>query len=251
MYEGLNMCLRSGLVCPILHLYNALIHLTPAMPRVKIMDELCLLFQDHFFLGTFPKDNFSSHFRRAMGGKISKTVNEETPYTRITMPEKSPLPSSVKRGFSLFYDVQNNDYGPTIEVWKKVYFGSSRKELTMKEEREFIEQLEAVPFNVPLDKLKDAVMPEFTGPLPVMRLNYFAIHAFCAKLMLTLNGKLLYDGVIHGVDTVDHLLSKIMDHLGDSLKRRLLEHWHPMKVMKQCFADLDNQKSLGDFVWVV
>ncbi|KAF1940685.1 hypothetical protein EJ02DRAFT_225885 [Clathrospora elynae] len=224
-FEGLNLCLRSGLVCAFLHLYNALIHLSPEMPRITVLDQLCLVFLARLFLGMFPTSNFLSRFRRAMGGKLSRSTDKENRHSRIAMPKMdlNCLSHSVKTGFSLFYDMQSNTYGPTVEIWDTVYHGSSMRNLTSKERCSMKDHLETKPFNAPLEKLKEAIMREFTGPSPIAKLNFFAIHTFCARWIQNLNTG-LDEGTLHGVDMADRLLELILDHLADGTKKLMSYH---------------------------
>ncbi|KAF1829921.1 hypothetical protein BDW02DRAFT_573541 [Decorospora gaudefroyi] len=253
MFEGQNLCLSSGLVCALLHLYNALLHVTPPIPRVAALDRFCDTFHSEFFLGVRPKSHFPSHFRRAMGGKLAKTGqqrSDENRHSRIALPKTEQRVASVNKGVSLFYDMNSNAYGPTAEMWKVAYYRSEKKHLSSQEHRSMLLELHSAPFNVALGKLKDAVLCEFTGTLPVARLNFFAVHTYCAGIMRELNER-LYKGTLHGADMVDVILNGIVDHLVDGTRKDFLEHWVPMKMMRQVFGELDVDESLERFVWDV
>ncbi|KAF2126701.1 hypothetical protein P153DRAFT_68283 [Dothidotthia symphoricarpi CBS 119687] len=254
-YEGLNLCLSSGIVAALLHLYNALVHVSPAMPRVKLLDDFCALFKEQVFLGTLPMDNFSSHFRRAMGGKLSKPGSEDGPSSpsssRIALPTKAQLTHAIKPGSSLFYDMHNFSFAPTPAIWTRAYLGPGTAATSAKKQRDVLDLVHTAPFNVPLGKLGDAVMSEFTGSQPMMRINYFAIHSFCARVMRALDEALLYGSKVHGVHIVDDLLGGIMRHLGDDGARRVLRFWGPMVCVKRVFGEVDGQRGMEGFLWRV
>lgn len=47
-----------------------------------------------------------------------------------------------------------------------------------------MQKIQTVPFNEPLGRINTAVMKEFTGEIPSMRTNLFAVFCFCTRVLL-------------------------------------------------------------------
>lgn len=250
--EGLHLCCGSGYVCALLHLYNALRQLDPQMARIKLLDQLCQVFSDALFLGTLPTENFSSHFRRAMGGLLNPKSNAGS-NGRISKPATSTSTRRVAPAkVSMFYDLHNSCYQTTSDFWVQVYIDKNIRRPTKSQYRVAVDQVHSAPFNVPLDKIKAAVLPEFNGDLPVARINYFSIYIFCTQLIeevgTAINGPA---GSAVGFELVDILLEEIVEHLRDDPKRHLLPYFRPLKLAKGVFSKLDGSMSLSQHLWAI
>jgi hypothetical protein len=66
---GVRLFHSRGTVAAVLHVYNALRQLK-SIDQISLLDELCEVFRDEIFLGSLPKENFNSCFRRFLGGSL-------------------------------------------------------------------------------------------------------------------------------------------------------------------------------------
>jgi len=86
-----------------------------------------------------------------------------------------------------------------------------------------------VPFNVPLEKAKVAMLPKFNGDLPVARINYFAIFELCTQLFEQVAVEALgvelnpVTGIVgDGLVMLDMFLGHLGENSRDDRKRRRL-----------------------------
>jgi hypothetical protein len=259
MFEGLHLCCDTGYLCALLHLYNALRKIDSNFRQIKLLDQLCEIFLDKLFLGVFPTENFSSHFRRAMGGPL----NWETNVKRSNQMELSkPIPgiSMRKTGstrLSAFYDLHTFGYEPSAEFWHLAFEAKPRwQPTTRREQDEALKRAYSSPLTVSLEKVKENVVQEFNGPLPVARINYLAVFDFSVNSMEELcksfsaieEQKVQPDRDL-GFTVVDSLLVQIVDHQRDNKLRLLLPYWKPVNNAKLFFNGLDGKQSLEQFLW--
>ncbi|KAL4888619.1 hypothetical protein BDV59DRAFT_137701 [Aspergillus ambiguus] len=120
--RGVSLCCELGYVCGVLHLYNALRRLDPPIDEIRLFEQLCQLFREQLFLGTLPGENFSSHFRRAMGQGLDRE-NGSGPNSRPTLSKPTVVSKrEIKSAqMSLFHLLVCSSYETTDELWTRVY----------------------------------------------------------------------------------------------------------------------------------
>lgn len=259
MFEGLHLCCGTGYLCAVLHLYNALRSTDSRFRPIKLFDTLCMIFQDKLFLGVLSTENFSSHFRRVMGSQLTRkaTLNLNT-----QMELSKPIPGFSKRSststhFSYFLDLHTFGYEPSADFWYLNFEAKSRwQPTTQREKDDGIRRAYSSPLAFPLGKIKENIMQEFNGPLPVARINYLAVFVFAAdcmeKLCMTFSAvkeKTFQPDKDLGFELVDSLLVQIVAHLRDEMPRQLLPYWRPVNNAKHFFNSLDSELSLEQFLW--
>ncbi|GIK06292.1 hypothetical protein Aspvir_001939 [Aspergillus viridinutans] len=256
---GVSLCCELGYVCAVLHLYNALRHLDPPIHKITLLEQLCQLFLQPLFLGTLPKENFSSHFRRAMGQGREKTATSDR-RSGLSMPCTISERKADGKRLSLFHALSSFNYQPTIEFWTRVYIDPALRQPSHAQAARVSQEIHSVPFSDPLGRIKTAVMEEFTGELPIMRTNLFAIFCFCTRLLHEMgeiadsdSGLCSQEGPSArlGFAVVDKLLGDIVDHLRDGGRRHLLRYWRPLNMAKGVFAKVENDPSLSDYQWSI
>jgi hypothetical protein len=259
MFEGLHLCCDTGYLCALLHLYNGLRRIDSNFRQITLLDQLCEIFLDKLFLGVFPTENFSSHFRRAMGGTLHRKANVKR---NSQMELSKPIPgiSMRKTGstrLSAFYDLHTFGYEPSADFWHLAFEAEPRwQPTTRREQDEAIKRAYCSPLTISLEKVKENIMQEFNGPLPVARINYLAVFAFSANSMEELcksfsaveEQKFEPDRDL-GFTVVDSLLVQIVDHQRDNKLRLLLPYWRPVNNAKRFFNGLDGKLSLDQFLW--
>lgn len=259
MFEGLHLCCDTGYLCALLHLYNALRSIDSNFRQIKLLDQLCEIFRDKLFLGVFPTENFSSHFRRAMGGQLRRKADTHL-ISRLELSRPIPGMSMRKTGstrLSNFYDLHTFGYEPSADFWHLNFEGKARwQPTTQREQDEAIRRAYTSPLTLSLEKIKENVAQEFGGPLPVARINYLAVFLFGANSMEELcksftavKEQIFQPDCDLGFGVVDDLLVQIVDHQRDIAPRLLLPYWRPVNNAKNFFNGLDGKLSLDQFLW--
>ncbi|KAK5703312.1 hypothetical protein LTR17_022221 [Elasticomyces elasticus] len=256
-WEGLDLCTSTGYLCAVLHLYNALRHLDPTMKEIPLCEQLCEVFRSLLFLGPLPKQRFSSHFRRAMGSGVDKSASTRTSASnrRHTLQPSRAVnarkcsPAEV----SLFYELHNNNFQTTIDFWVRVHEGQSISGPSEKQKQQVSEQVHSVPFSDCLNRIYTAVLPEFTGDSPVMRMNFLSVFQICISTLRDIVDAIMNDpdNGIDGlqrsnrIEVVDLLLVQIDEHLEDDSKRPLLKFWRPLNLAKDVFRSI----KIPEYTW--
>ncbi|KAG5744636.1 hypothetical protein H9Q72_011899 [Fusarium xylarioides] len=259
MFEGLHLCCNTGYLCALLHLYNTLRRIDSNFRRIKLLEQLCEIFLDKLFFGAFPTENFSSCFRRAMGSQLDRRADTEKT-SRVEFSKAIPGFSNRKFGstqLSKFYDLHTFGYEPSADFWHLAFQSKSGwQPSTRREQNEAIRRAYSSPLTIPLEKVKESVVKEFSGSLPVARINYLAIFIFSANLMeklctffTAIKEQKVQPHRDLGFEVVDNLLVQIVDHLRDDKLGLLLPYWRPVNNAKLLFNELDGNLCLDQFLW--
>ncbi|KAF4779012.1 hypothetical protein HER10_EVM0000242 [Colletotrichum scovillei] len=253
-------CCTGGGLCIVpatLHLYNALRRSDFNLAEIPIMEEVCNLFKVNVFQGDLPDRNFLSIYRRIVyGGPLNKTKSAiEWKSNKSIVPPLS----------SIFCDQHavNHKTGP---VFLARINGQSAP--TTKAEEEKIVKKSASqpqPLTTVIHMAKETVLAEFNGPVPVARINYFAIFDLCVKVLENF-GKIidesdLKDAVkfippvelhaIRGMSMVDSVLDIIVDNSKTYRKRKKLSELKWLVHASKAFEVVDRDATLSQFLWNV
>lgn len=153
---------------------------------------------------------------------------------------------------SLFYLQHNVNYQLTSDLVIQISEGRridkpshGRLDTTSK-------QFHSTVFSTTLDKIKDAVLPEFQGDLPIARIDFITIFRMCAQLLEELCTALeesVQPSAQHGFELVDRLLEVISEHKRDENLDPLLPFLRPLRKAMIPFSSLDKEKLLCEFAW--
>jgi hypothetical protein len=133
---------------------------------------------------------------------------------------------------SEFYDLHTFGYEPTANFWHLAFEAKPRwQPTTRREQDQALKRAYSSPLTVSLERVKENVVQEFNGPLPVARINYLAVFVFSANSMEELcksfsaieEQKVQPDRDL-GFTVVDSLLVQIVDHQRDNKLRLLLPY---------------------------
>lgn len=190
--------------------------------------------------------------------------NEETGrvgYRRLSIArqgERKPPPIHL----CLFTELHNNCYQPDITFWTRVYSTRAAKRSTRCQRQLVNDKPHSRPFNVALDKMKQAVLRDFQDDLSLARLILFAVFRFCLTLLRDLGAKIceqpstkpdltdLTDTYL-GFLYVDLLLENIVEHLGDDNKRPFMRYWRQLNLAKDAITNVSQNSKYEDFLWTV
>jgi hypothetical protein len=258
---GLRLCNSEGSVGAVLHMYNALRQLN-SMDDVPLLEDLCDVFQKQIFLGSRPVTNFSSQFRRFLGGTIEMDTptNARQGRQTIGLPNKLPSANSQTRRImpgeiSLFYELHNQRFATTKNFWTRLYTkkpGGALQET----------QLDGIlngfkTFNEPLTKMREVALGEFNGRLPVARINYYAIYTICVQILKEMAVKKLQEddrpireaSPALGFIFVETLLVAIVDHQRDTQMERMLPYLSSLRLARYAISEVCAGKNVSDFLW--
>ena len=261
LYEGIYLCYKSNYVTAVLHLYNALRQVSPHMRQVVWLDQLCDTFIDTLFARSLPKGNFSSAFRLSTGGRLDRTSSYRNGNVSLLSLGSSAISdrSTGVPHLSLFYAQHFMGYQVTEDFLVHIYEGRRADNPTPGQVRAALEQAKSTPLTVVMEKIKDAVLPEFQGDVPIARIDYFAIFKACIQILEELCTHLKELCTHHqgsqkpsaqlGFQLVDGVLEQITEHERDANLTHMLPHLRPLRLASLSFASLDKEKTLREFAW--
>ena len=263
---GLRLCNSEGYVGAVLHIYNALRQLR-SIDAVPLLDDLCEVFKREIFLGSPPTANFSSNFRRFLGGTVQLEASPTSVDARqgrrtIGLPASLPTAQDYVKRFmpsemSLFYELHNQRFRTTMDFWSRLYTGKPASALSKPQRDEIIEDVGALAFPESLAKMKSVVLGEFTGNVPVASIKYHAIFALCLQVLKEM-AILKFEE--HGRDVtaasaeagfmfVETLLVAIVDHERDTQMSKMLPRLTSLHLARRAILKVCAGKKLADFVW--
>jgi hypothetical protein len=265
---GVRLFHSRGTVAAVLHVYNALRQLK-SIDQISLLDELCEVFRDEIFLGSLPKENFSSCFRRFLGGSLQTqaptqhgSTNDRRRRTGIGMPTRLPSGRDSTRRImpgeiSLFYELHNTHYTATVDFWARLYTGKHSANISKSNLQGIMTQLNTPPFSEPLKRLRAVVLDELTGKLPVAAIKYHAVYVMCLHIlneMAVLALQVEDQPIAHASPQirfkfVETLLVAIVEHQRDLQKAKTLPRLVSLSLASQAIANFCEGKKLADFVW--
>ncbi|KAL5315040.1 hypothetical protein ACEPPN_017691 [Leptodophora sp. 'Broadleaf-Isolate-01'] len=237
------------------------------MDAVPLLDELCKVFNQELCLGTFPTTNFSSKFRRFLGGRVEPELNSMSGDVRqnqrvIGLPRSLPAARDYVKRFmpgemSLFYDLHNNSFRTTMDFWSKMYTGKPISFLSKTQQDCLEKDLNRLAFTELLVKMRSVALREFTGQKPVASIQYSAIFALCQQVLVEMaklkiqeaNGDVKLANTQTGFTFVETLLVAIVEHQRDAQMSKLLPHLTSLHLARQAILKFCSGKQLDDFVW--
>lgn len=254
---GVLLCCEIGYVCAVLHLYNALRRLDAPINKILLLDQLCQVLLDPLFLGTLPRENFISHFRRATGQRIKKENDADGDTSVLSKATTTSLRRVTPSTLSVFSELHGSYYQTTNDFWVRIHMDPAIRRPTRVQLRDITKLVHSEPFSVALEKIKTRVLPELNSEIPVMRIDFFAIFRFCIHLLQDLGetidqhpGIAAYGKGAHlGFIWTDHILNSIVEHLRDDSKRPMMKYWRQLNVTKAVFAKVEGTISLSNFLW--
>lgn len=255
---GVQLCSKFGYVCAVLHLYNALRRLEPAIHEITLLDRLCLIFKESVFLGVLPTENFSSHFKRAMNQR--PTRQEDSSNLRYFSASSGWEPTKREiRGsdISIFYQLYNECFQTTRAFWGRIYTHQATQTPTQSAIDKFMAELSVRPFNVSLERIRNAAQAEFEQEPAPACLNFFVIFRFCVQVLKDIGDAVERSdsivsrgcGVGLGYGYVDTILENIVEHGRDDFKRKMMPYWRHLNMVRGVFAKFEKEHCLLESQW--
>jgi hypothetical protein len=106
-----NHCFMTDEVCALLHLYNSLRNLERPIQSIKLPDQLCQVILQELFNRALPTGTFTSQYRRALGGTMSRNYGEKKQWSsRLVLPTTFNPQKGISSTLSMFYELHNIHY---------------------------------------------------------------------------------------------------------------------------------------------
>ena len=186
---GLQLCDEQNYMTATLHLYNLLVQLGTLQNEIPLLKNLCDSLRDSVFKGSFPSRKYDSHFTACVGGRLDFTNNpgHHNQACRLKAPEwyshgerkRQLLPDQISR----FHDIESSGYLMDIETWTAIYQAKKDAKATRQEKANIEDRINSRSFAVSLLQLKDYAAAEFSGDFPIARINFFAVHLGCMRVL--------------------------------------------------------------------
>lgn len=239
-------------------MYNALCRSHFTLPRIGLLEELCELFTEALFLSTRPDRNFVSHYRQSIfETNISNgTVQISWKKTGVSFRKRHVHSSQI--------DLHLNRHLISPTVLCKLHDLPFRVDPNYAL-REKISKAKKISARNVIEKAKNKLLPEFQGPKPVARVNYFSIFALCDRILTNfcrliqpstyryirseyidlkcpmLTGATLADTVLQTIVREPEILEKGLSLQGHQL----------LQAAAEAFESVDKTATLQQFLWKV
>ncbi|KAJ5107740.1 hypothetical protein N7456_004415 [Penicillium angulare] len=103
-----------------------------------------------------------------------------------------------------------------------------------------------------MDQIKDAILPEFEGDLPIAQINFFSVFKSCIQILENLCSHFNKDSEASaqlGFELVDGVLEEFSQHERNEKLAPLFPYLRSMRLAGLAFASLDHDKLLCEFAW--
>ena len=253
-YYGLQLCDGYNYLAAVLHLYNLLVQLQILRDKIPLLESLCSSLRDSVFLGSLPSRNYHSHFVRYLGGRldIGNASGHQNQACRLKMPKSASIGSEptgrlLPRLVSRFYDIENRRYAIDADKWADVYQAKKQNKATRQEKTRIEHRIHNNSFAVSLLQLKDYAAPEFSGDFPIARINFFALHLICMRVLEKIASVGEYQmlsgtkppPVEMGMELVTALFQKVDKEKKDSFRERFwLPRLRALRTYKEAIIEV-------------
>ena len=244
-YYGLRLCDRQNYLTATLHLYNLLVHLGTFQEKIPLLENLRASLRDSVFKGSYPSQNYHSHFIRCIGGRLdfSNNVRHHNQTCRLRVPKTTNKNQQLLPGqISRFYDIENRRYRIDSERWTAIYQAKKEAKSTREERANVEDKIHSNSFAISLLQMKDYAAPEFSGDFPIARINFFAVHLACMRALERLASSMEYHLMIKkdlipaeiGLHLVTNLFQKVDEDQKDRFREKFfLPNLRSLQISKE------------------
>ncbi|TEA20260.1 hypothetical protein C8034_v003930 [Colletotrichum sidae] len=260
--QGVNLVVNNGIVGCVLHLYHALRTADDEpIDAIPVFDYLCQVFKEHLFLGSFPANNYSAHFRRTRGKGWQQ--NQEM-LSMFGGHLAMPLPTSVRHGqpdlqhLSVLHDTLVRNYSLPQHFLVSVEDGRDhRAARSRRRVRDAQSKLRGREFGKLADGVRTAVQPELDGATPIVMVDFFGVFDTCARILAYI-AEFAMDfeacgfhqtGASLGFLVVDMHLFLISGALKANPCKKKVKATSSWMLLKRLFLVAVKKRELSDFLW--
>ncbi|KAF4625451.1 hypothetical protein G7Y89_g12715 [Cudoniella acicularis] len=238
---GIRLCNLRGHVGAVLHAYNLLTQLDMLNYDTNILGSLCDLLEDEVFMGQRPTIKFDGCFTRFLGGRLRFPKKRAPPQaggpkgTDRRENWEMKVPQNANRGnddsrrliasrMSLFYRIDNYNYKVDAQSWHEILQNKCGPgpictgSCVIKDE---VSKLGGVGL---IQKLREAARKEFTGILPVAKVNFFKIYLLSIRVLESIGRQgWQAEAGVRDLPSIESISSTQLVHAGYELVRTLFK----------------------------
>lgn len=275
-YYGLRLMSYRLYVSSICHAYNALRCCTALQP-VALLEELCNTFKEIVFPGGVPKRNFKASFVRYKGARLRfdphshdhKSGNHHMIVPAHTAKATAGFgscgdvqdPRFDYQKISLFHNIKQKGYHLDDDLWRRVYdlADTENTELPRKHEksrrrsgrRRSSSDHTKDSTHDRLGQLEKAVLREFTGPFPIVKVNIFKVYLACVRIVGMISDE-MHEEQHRGTNCV--CFTEVLLNAADRYK----ENEHKMQpfgckelveTCKRAMERVSGERELEEYLW--
>lgn len=269
-FYGVRLVTYRHYVGSVMHVYNVLRALT-AMKPIPLLDGLCDKLSGIVFPGCRPHCNFRSSYARFMGGRLNVHTHrgKQKPATHghglhiphaaartasgLGMRDAIDDPRFDYKKVSLFHYVKDKNccFDQHINVQVSKYKQAKQRQDCHAEEKQSCGHSEVPPCCRQILDLQRAILNEFSGPLPIARINFCAVYLACVKIVTAIADRWHTDGkpALRCLCFVDELLSAadiVQDNTGKVMPSRYPRLW---RLSQEVIGDVLGESVVEDFLW--
>ena len=275
-YYGLRLISYQLYVPSICHVYNALRRCTGLEP-IPVLEQLCNTFKDILFPGGIPERNFKASFLRFKGGRLHfdlHTSDHKSGNHHMVVPAHTAKatagfgshkevkdPRFEYRKISLLHHVKDKGYQLDDDTWTRVYdladAADEVPELKPPSRHRTRSHHAADSTRHRLQQLEKAVRREFTGPLPVAKVNLFQVYLACVRVIGIVSDKTHHDTdrCVHCLCFADVLLAAADAYVDNAHRLRPFGCKELVRVCGDAMLEVlgeregEAEKGLEGFLW--
>ncbi|KAF6224723.1 hypothetical protein HO133_009916 [Letharia lupina] len=271
-YYGLRLFSYRHYVGSVVHVYHALRELT-GFRSIPLLEQLRNTFNDVLFPGGRPSRNFKACCIRYMGGRLkfrSDGSDHRSGSHHMAVPAHT---AKATAGFglrkeandtrfayckiSLFYHIKEKGYHVNESLWNRIHAparpGTCEKDHEMHTCAHNHPTQEYTSMSCPhqFSHLKEATLPDFAGPFPIARVNFFQIYMSCVQIISIVSDK-THDGGERGRNCVcflDAILQAADRYKANEHKLQPFGFKELVSTCQEAMSAVLGERSVDDFLW--
>jgi len=170
-------------------------------------------------------------------------------------------PLGVRANSPLFNQLYIDNYvSVTDDRWIRLLCNKTIQPASQRQINEVTRNLRTEPFSKTLLKIRDAVLNEFTGPVPVARIQYTRIYSLCIDVLVAVGKTYTKDHPFPpekdiktdytlGFALMDIMMNDVLDRRSATEFGSTLMLLPTFQCVRQALQDTFGDKGLADYLW--
>ena len=267
-YYGLRLFSYRNYVGSVLHVYNILRCLTD-FEAIPVLEELCEKFKGVVFARERPIRNFKAGYTIFIGGRLrfkkGKKSHDHRNSWHVAIP---PHTAKAVAGFglrkeandsrfeyrkvSMFHHIKDNSYHLDDDVWDWVHQADNntkpRDGKTSNPRQCYTESHGTV--DLPLLRVQRAVLTEFTGAFPIIKIDLFKVYLACVKIIEIVTTRGHDDNEKYCLCFCTAMLEAADRYRTNEHKLEPFGCPELLKTCKEAMSSVLGNRPLSEFLWI-
>lgn len=274
-YYGLRLFSYRHYVGSVVHVYNILRECTAFQP-IPLLENLCDTFSDILFPGGRPKRSFKACCLRYMGGRLRfdpHASDHKSGSHQIWIPARTAKATAgygLQKGandarfeyrkISLLHHLKERGYHLDQALWDRVYHLSTTPPETQPPGKHAKRNQSCAQHahehqspQTRLHHLQTALLTEFAGDFPIVRINFFQIYLSCVRIVSLISDRTHQGENEHGRNCLCFLdaMLEAADRYRDNTRYRM-EPFGCRELVGRCkeaILEVLEGRGLEEFLW--